>query len=204
MLIPTGVPTVMAGGLVSIGDDAGQIGRRADIATNGFLLLCATGAVLGILLIAREVWSIHRTWWVEELNERSIRVRRGNMTAESAWGELRGFRERLAVLEILSADGRPIRLERVCPARWAVQGRLLEHAPLWSVFFIALLLVAIVGPAGTVWLWRWLQLPPEVFGWPQYLFMQVFLLVPPAGLLAAHWWTNRRVTAAETQGTDPE
>lgn len=195
---------MMAGGLVPIRDDAGEIGRRADIATNGFLLLCATGAVLGILLIARELWSIRRAWWVEELNERSIRVRRGDMTAESAWGELRGFRERLVSLEILPADGRPIRLEGVCPAMWAVQGRLPVHAPLWSVFFIASLLVAIVGPAGTVWLSRWLQLPPDAFGWPQYLFLQVFLLILPGALLAAHWWTNRRAAAAETPDTDPE
>jgi hypothetical protein len=204
LLIPMGLPILTAGGFIPIGNDGGEIGRRADIAANGFLLACAIGIVLSVFLAIRELWAIQRAWWVYELDERCVRMRHGVHAAEAAWEELRGLQLRLTSLELLARDGRLLRVESSYPAKWAVEARLSKRLPLWSTLFVSLVAVAAVGPIGTVWFWRWLQLPKEAFGWSQYLFMQVFLLIPPAGLMAAHWWANRRATVPETPGSDPE
>lgn len=196
-------PILFAGGPVSVGDGTGEIGRRADIAANGILLLFAGGALLGVVMFAREVWSIPRRWWIEELNENGLRIRRGSQTDEIAWSHLNDRATGYGTIEIRHIDGRRIRLELIRPAVWAVQARLPKRNRLWSGGFIASLLAALIGPVGIAWLSRWLGVPSDQFGWPQIGFVQVSMLIFP-GILLLYWWMSRRETVLETARTNPE
>lgn len=203
-LLVTSSPVLIGGGFVPVSGDAGEVGRRADMALNGFLLLCALGAVLAVLMSVRALWAFHRSWWAYELDERTIRFRRGRQTAEATWGELVGRRLLGTSLELLAADGRHIQLESTCPARWAVEARLPQQISLWTAPFVTLLCVTVIGPIGTLWLWRWLQLPPEAFGLRQCLGMQVLLLFPLGLYLLAYWLGKRGPTSHEKPSEVPE
>ena len=204
VLLPTSIPILMAGGFVPVSEDAGEVGRRADIALNGFLLVCMLGAMLVVLLSTRALWAIRRGWWVYELNESTIRIQRGRQTAELPWGELAGRRFGATSLELRAADDRRIQLESSCPARWAVEARIPKQPSLWSAPFVTLVCVTVIGPIGTLWFFRWLQIPPQVFGWRQYLGAQVLLLFPLGLYLGAFWSAKRGPTPHENPSEVPE
>ncbi len=202
VLMLTAGPILLAERPVSVGDGAGEIGRRADLAANGFFLLCASGAMLAVGMVAREIWGIHHRWWIEELGGRGLRIRCGNQTDDIAWNNLLDHATKFGTIEIRHLDGRRIRLEMARPARWAVEARLPGRNRLWSGLFVASLL-ALVGPVGIGWLWRWLGQSPDLFGWRQIGFLQALMLIFP-GLLLVDWWLSKRQGGTETARTDPE
>jgi hypothetical protein len=186
----------------TLGDSSGEVGRRADLASGGFVLLCAAGFISMVMVAAKEFCTIHRGWWIEELDDLGVRMQSRQRVDHATWEQLRTFRHRFSKIEIRTDDGRRVYLEPTRPAIWAVRARLKEHAPLWSAMFVATLVAAVAGPLGLALIWQWLELP-ATFGAPQVIFLQCFMLVFP-GLLAINWWTVRRTARTETPSADPE
>lgn len=201
MLCLTTLPLLLARGPVSSGVEASEIEKRADLALNAFLFLCACGSGLALVMAGRALWAIPRRWHAEELTETGVRIRLRDQTEVVPWQDCSHVRHAVGVLTLHHTDGRQISVEQSARAERAISAKLSARTPLMSGFFLSLLLVALIGPLGTGWMFRWLELPADVFGWRKVVFLQTFMLLFP-GLFAFEWWMKRR-NARPTPATRP-
>lgn len=184
-------PSLLVGGRVASGTEASEIERRADLAVNGFLFLCACGSGLILIMASRALWTTPRRWHAKELTESGVRIRLRDQTEVVPWQACSHVRHALGILTLHHTDGRRIWVEQSARAERAAYARVPIRSPLWSGVFVTLLLVGLIGPMGARWLLQWLQLPTDHFGWSQVMLQQVVMLLFP-GLLALHGWMERR------------
>lgn len=191
MLVFTVWAVVLVGGPVAKMGDLSEAERRADLAVNGLVLASAFGAALFLVMAARACWMIALRWHAEELTENGIRIRLRDQTEVVPWQACSHVRRAIGVQTLYHTDGRRISVEPSSRAMRAMSAKVPTPNRLWTGFFIALLLVALIGPLGTGWMFRWLGFPKDLFAWPQIAFLQSVMLYFP-GMLVLHWWMERR------------
>lgn len=182
---------VLAGGPVATKGELSEAERRINVTINSLVLACTFGAGLSVVMAARVCWMIARRWHAEELNESGTRIRLRDQTEFVPWQDCSHVRRALGVQTLYHIDGRHICVEPSSRAMRAVSAKVPTPNRLWTGFFTVLLLVALIGPSGTGWMFRWLGFPKDLFAWPQIAFLQSVMLYFP-GMLLLHWWMERR------------